>query len=222
MDLAGLLAYPVTLRMPSGAVPGPTRLNPPPDTSQENRQQVQDEHLVLLLARCEAGNETAFEELYALCASQLYALLLRILRIEALADDALQDSFVKIWQKAGSYDPRAGSPMVWLRSVARHQALDLLRRRGSREDHERYDVQGLLEATPDTAKPVHEMAEDSQHLLTCLDQLPEATSRCIVRAYCEGYSHEELAEETGAPLGTVKSWIRRGLLSLRKCIDALA
>lgn len=197
-------------------------MEPTPDTLDDAQQQARDDHLVLLLARCESGSESAFQELYGLCSAQLFGLLVRILRIEALAEDALQDTFVKIWQKAGSYDASAGSPMVWLRSIARHKALDLLRRRSSREDHERPDALGLLESAPDTAKPLHRIDEDAQSLLNCLDQLPEETSRCIVRAYCEGYSHEELAAETGAPLGTVKSWIRRGLLSLRKCLDALA
>ena len=180
------------------------------------------EHLTTLLAQCEQNNEMAFEELYGLCSAQLYGVLVRILRIEAIAEEALQDTFVKIWQKAGTYRPDSGSPMAWMCSVARHQALDVLRKRGSRESHERFDVNGYIDATPDLAKPFHEMTEDAKLLMQCLERLPKDTRNCIIFAYCEGYSHEELAAQGDTPIGTVKSWIRRGLLSLRKCLDELA
>lgn len=184
--------------------------------------QARNQRLTELLARCERGSESAFEELYRLCSRQLYGLLLRILRIEAIAEEALQDSFIKIWQKAGTYVPEYGSPMTWMCSIARHLALDVLRRRGIREDHERADEFGRVEATPDVTKPLHEMNEDAAPLMRCLEQLPNNISNCLVRAYCEGYSHEELAKKNGAPIGTVKSWIRRGLISLRKCLDELS
>lgn len=184
--------------------------------------QALDEHLTELLARCEQGNETAFEELYGLCSAQLYGVLVRILRIEAIAEEALQDCFVKIWQKAGTYVPGSGSPMAWMSTIARYQALDLLRRRGSRENLECADLPGYIDATPDPAKPLHEMSEDAAMLMQCLDKLPEEARNCIVRAYCEGYSHDELAMQGGTPVSTVKSWIRRGLISLRRCLDELS
>ena len=176
----------------------------------------------MLLAGCARRREADFEELYALCSAQLNGTLLRILKIEAIAEEALQESFVKIWMKADSYSPETGSPMTWMNSIARNQALDVLRRRGSRERNESPELVSLIDATPDAAKPWHEMSSDAEALMRCLDELPEASRDCIVRAYCEGYSHEELAAETAAPLGTVKSWIRRGLVSLRKCVDAHA
>lgn len=175
-----------------------------------------------LLASCEKGNEAAFEELYKQCSGHLFGILVRILRIEAVAEEALQDAFVKIWQKSGTYAPQAGSPMAWMCSIARHQALDLLRKRGSRENNERADISGYIDSAPDTRKPIHEMTEDATLLMQCLEKLPEEPRNCIVRAYCEGYSHEELAEQGDTPVGTVKSWIRRGLISLRKCIDDLS
>ena len=109
--------------------------------------------------------------------------------------------------------------MTWMGSIARNQALDALRRRGSREHNESTDLVSLIEATPDAAKPLHEMSEDARELMRCLERLPEAARDCIVKAYCEGYSHDELSEARATPLGTVKSWIRRGLVSLRKCLD---
>lgn len=181
-----------------------------------------NERLVKLLAGCGQGNESDFEELYTQCSAQLYGLLLRILKIEGVAEEALQDTFVKIWQKADAYVPDNGSAMAWLCSIARNQGLDLLRRRGLREGRERADINGLIEATADTAKPLHEMSDDATLLMQCLDELPADVSHCIVSAYCEGYSHEELSQQNGAPIGTVKSWIRRGLISLRKCVDERA
>ena len=176
----------------------------------------------MLLEACAQRHEAAFEELYGLCSTQLYGVLLRILKIEAIAEDALQESFVKIWENAGSYSSEAGAPMAWMSSIARNQGLDVLRRRGRRERHESTDMVSLIDATPDAAKSLHEMSEDAQLLLQCLDRLPERARDCIVRAYCEGYSHEELSEASGTPLGTIKSWIRRGLISLRRCVDELA
>ena len=180
------------------------------------------ERLVALLAGCARRHEPDFEELYRLCSAQLNGTLLRILKIEAIAEEALQEAFVKIWMKAGSYAPETSSPMTWMNSIARHQALDVLRRRGSREHHESPELVSLVDATPDAAKPLHEMTSDAQPLMHCLGRLPEPARNAIVRAYCEGYSHEELCAEADVPLGTVKSWIRRGLVSLRKCLDELA
>ena len=185
-------------------------------------RRARSERLTVLLARCGQRHEAAFEELYRLSSAQLYGVLVRILKIEAVAEEALQESFIKIWDKSGTYAPEVGAPMAWMSSIARNQALDLLRRSGSREHHESTGLVSLIEETPDAAKPLHEMSEDAQLLQQCLDRLPEASRDCLVRAYCEGYSHDELAEASGTPLGTVKSWIRRGLISLRKCLDELA
>jgi len=189
----------------------------PPDTLPDD--QARRERLIVLLAQCAERHEPSFEELYRLCSAQLNGVLLRILKIEAIAEEALQESFVKIWRNAGSYSSEVGAPMTWMSSIARHQALDVLRQRGSRERHESPDLVSLIDATPDAAKPFHEMSADAQLLMHCLGTLPDAASDCIVKAYCEGYSHEELSVANDAPLGTVKSWIRRGLMSLRKCVD---
>jgi len=190
-----------------------TRSDPPTDEHERR------ERLAGLLAGCARRHEKDLEELYGLYSAQLYGVLLRILRIEAIAEEALQESFVKIWEKADSYSPAAGSPMAWMNSIARHQALDVLRQRRSRENFEAADTAGWIDATPDASKPLHEMSADAQLLLRCLDKLPEAARDCIVKAYCEGYSHDELSADTKVPLGTVKSWIRRGLVTLRKCVD---
>lgn len=178
-----------------------------------------NERLKALLARCAKSDESAFEELYGLCSAQLFGVLLRILRIESVAEEALQESFVKIWQKSGTYVPAHGTPMAWMCSIARNQGLDLLRRRGLREGRESADLHGVIDSTADTSKPLVEMSDDATMLMRCLDKLPEDVSHCIVSAYCEGYSHEELSKQKEAPIGTIKSWIRRGLIALKECVD---
>lgn len=186
---------------------------PPGDQTKRN------DRLVFLLAECELGNESAFEELYRLCSGQLYGALLRILKIEAVAEEALQDTFLNIWQNANKFKSGSGTPMAWLYSIARHRALDILRKRNSRENLETTDISGLIESTPDTAKPLHEMSEDAVLLMKCLERLPEGARFCIIKAYCEGYSYNELIDHCEKSSGTIKSWLRRGLLSLRECLD---
>ncbi len=181
-----------------------------------------NERIGELLLLCESGNENALEELYTLSSARLYGALIRILRIEAVAEEALQDTFINIWQNAGKFKPASGTPMVWLYSIARHRALDILRQRRSRENLESADTTGLIDGTPDTSKPIHEMSEDAAQLIECLETLPEGPRFCITKAYCEGYSHQELAQLYDKPNNTIKSWLRRGLLSLKECLDGHA
>ena len=178
-----------------------------------------NERIAVLLDQCESGSESALEELYKLSSAQLYGALIRILRIEAVAEEALQDTFINIWQNAGKFKPDSGTPMGWLYSIARHRALDILRQRRSRENLESADTSGLIEATPDLSKPAHEMSEDAALLIECLETLPEGPKYCITKAYCEGYSNQELAQLCDKPGNTIKSWLRRGLLSLKECLD---
>lgn len=178
-----------------------------------------NERIAKLLSLCESGDEVALEELYRLSSAQLYGALIRILKIEAVAEEALQDTFINIWQNAGKFKPATGTPMVWLYSIARHRALDILRQRRSRENLESADISGLIEATPDISKPEHELSDDAVQLIECLEALPEGPRSCITRAYCEGYSHRELAQLHGKPTNTIKSWLRRGLISLKECLD---
>jgi len=179
----------------------------------------QNEHLIALLASCSDGDDVAFEELYRLSSAHLYGVLLRILRIEALAEEVLQESFVKIWQNCSTYSAQLSNPMTWMTSIARHQALDMLRKRRSRESNENQGMSDFLDSVPDTSRPYIQISDDASLLIRCLEELPEHTRNCIVRAYCEGYSQEELAQENDTPVNTVKSWLRRGLIALRDCVN---
>ncbi|WP_423823119.1 sigma-70 family RNA polymerase sigma factor [Salinisphaera sp. SPP-AMP-43] len=167
------------------------------------------------------GDESAFQKLYAATSPQLYALLLRMLRSPERAQDALQDAYVRIWQKADTYSPERGAPLTWLLSIARYRALDLLRRRQPEvampEEPDR--VATLLE-DEQSLSPLQEN-ENQQSLAAvnaCLKNLSDEQRDSVLLAYYEGLTHQELAERFDAPLGTVKSWIRRGLLRLRDCL----
>ena len=168
------------------------------------------------------GDRVAFAALYRGTSSHLLALLIRMLRRRDLAEEALQDCYVNIWRNAASYSPERGAPMAWLTGIARNRALDLLRR-------DRHEVS--LDEDPEDESdddndpidrgPVAETVrqEELGALRECLEGLQEVQRESVLLAYYEGYTHDELAKRMGKPLGTVKSWVRRGLLRLRECLD---
>src|SRR6267154_1920030 len=180
-----------------------------------------DEQLQSLLDRCAAADASALERLYELASPFLFACLTRILRRRALAEEALQDVFVSIWQRAGQFHSSRGRPMAWMMSIARYRAIDLLR-------HERH-VPALIPDLPErlAAQPETESEERSPAWLPpsgllehCLSLLTERQKHCLELAFVGGNSHEDISRLTGSPLGNVKSWIRRGLQSLRQCLEA--
>ena len=179
-----------------------------------------DEQLGSLLARCAAADSGALQRLYELVSPILFASLTRILRRRALAEEALQDVFVSIWQRAGQFSAARGRPMAWMVSIARYRAIDLLR-------HERR-VPALVPEVPErlSAQPEAESEGGSPAWLPpsgllehCLSLLTERQKHCLELAFVGGNSHEDISRLTGSPLGTVKSWIRRGLHSLRQCLE---
>ena len=176
-----------------------------------------DAQLLGLLDRCAAADSAALQQLYELTSPLLFGCLTRILRRRALAEEALQDVFVSIWQRAGQFSATRGRPMAWMISIARYRAIDLLR-------HER-SAPMLVPDLPEQAQ--EEGKEDSPFwvassslLERCFAILSESQRRCLELAFMRGSSHEDIATLTGSPLGTVKSWIRRGLQSLRQCLES--
>ena len=173
-----------------------------------------------LLAACALGNQDAFQRLYLATSAKLFAIAVRILGSEAQAEECLQDAYVKIWQRAGDYRPHLASPVTWLVTIVRNGALDRLRR--NRRQVELADpahLEFLMDEHATTPGPGGEET-DAALLRDCMKQLREDQRRCIEIAYFEGLSHGEVAERTGTALGTVKTWIRRGLEQLRRCLDA--
>ena len=170
-----------------------------------------------LLRSCAEGDRTSFRRLYDLQSPRLYGLALRLLQQPALASDAVHDAFVQVWQRSARFDPSRNAGEAWLASLLRYRAIDILRRRG----REQYGTERLEEAdsSPDAFDQLAGRA-DGEALHRCLEELEEAQRRAIVLAFLDGLSHVELASRLRSPLGTVKSWVRRGLLSLRRCLEA--
>jgi len=175
--------------------------------------------LIRCLARVGAGDRAAFGRLYDRSASRLFALALGICRRRALAEDVLQEAYVRVWRHAAQYDPSRGDPMAWLATIVRRLAIDALRRAGNESPLEPGFDSAIPDPDPDPlAQTVR--TQESAVIRRCLDQLEERQRRCIVLAYFRGCSHSEVGARLGLPLGTVKSHIRRGLQRLKRCIGS--
>lgn len=192
--------------------------------------------LAELLARVALGDSRAFQRLYERSSAKLMGLVVRIQPQRAIAEEVLQETFVAIWQRAAEYQTTLGNPMTWMGSIARHRAIDSLRRDAARPQghlvHPTPDEDGDDEAMLawcDRLVP-QEQAMDAHHpwpdrgrlqaIETCLGQLPSAQRQGVVLAYIHGLTHAELAQQLRAPLGSVKTWVRRGLQALKNCLQA--
>lgn len=172
-----------------------------------------------LLARCARGEQQALEELYGLTSARLFGVLMHILKRRELAEDALQDVYVRVWQRAGQFDSYRGRPTAWLVSIARYRAIDLLRGRRTLLPIDDADGEARIEMMSEPEVPP-ESSRTRAALERCLGLLNDAQRRCVTLAFVNGLSHDEIALTLGSPLGTIKSWVRRGLLSLRQCLEA--
>ncbi|HSU43051.1 MAG TPA: sigma-70 family RNA polymerase sigma factor [Casimicrobiaceae bacterium] len=181
--------------------------------------------LAALLARTALGDQRAFAELYALASAHLYAVAIRIMRDGPVAEEMLQEAFVSVWHHAGTYDAAKSQPLTWLTSIVRNRCLDRLRRREvdtetltPRDD----DASPAWEPPSEGPTPVELLlaAADARALRGCLEGLEPGPRQAIALAFFRGLSHRELAAHLREPLGTVKSWVRRGLATLRRCLDA--
>jgi len=173
-----------------------------------------------LMARCALRDQRAFAELYRLASAKLYGVAIRILRREDWAEEVLQESFVNIWNHISEYSATRSAPMTWMTAIVRNRALDWLRRPSLERGDEDYDL--LVESVPDQGPGpdvVLGHSRDAAVLAECLRQLSGDQRQTIMLAYAHGLSHGELAQHLKQPLGTVKTWIRRGLERLKGCMD---
>jgi RNA polymerase sigma-70 factor, ECF subfamily len=170
-----------------------------------------------LLQRCAGGDRAAFRLLYDRWANRLYGIALRITRQPALAADAVQDMFVQVWQQAHRFDPDRGNPEAWMVGMVRYRALDNVRRQA--REIPGYEPEEREDESPDALARLVSTTEGAA-LHRCLQELEEDRRRLVVMAFVDGLSHSELAERLSVPLGTVKSWIRRSLISLRGCLGS--
>lgn len=178
----------------------------------------QDETGDLLLATAR-GDGAAFEQLYRNTSSRLFGVCLRIVPQRAEAEDVLQEVFTNVWRKATQFDPLRASGMTWLTMMARNRAIDHIRAgRASRQSVPIEHAEDLVETAPDAQGAAEAMME-GHRLDVCLGELEAPRRRLVRTAFFEGCTYEELAERSGTPLGTVKSWIRRSLAKLKACLE---
>jgi RNA polymerase sigma-70 factor (ECF subfamily) len=171
-----------------------------------------------LIGACAEGDARAFKQLYDLTSSQLFGAALRILGDRQLAEDVVQEAYIQIWRNAERFAERKGSAKAWLLSILRYRAIDLRRRKIKLEvtSDPIGEEQPSGEPSPE-AEAI--LGEESAHLHRCLEELGGDQMRSIRLAYHGGLTQEEVSQTLGAPLGTVKSWMRRGLQALKECLS---
>jgi RNA polymerase sigma-70 factor (ECF subfamily) len=170
--------------------------------------------LAQLVQRCAARDVDAFRLLYEKTSPIVFARLLRMLRRRSVAEEALQEVYVRVWERAAQYEAGRGRPLAWLVTIARYCAIDLMRR-------ERLTLvpDDRLAEVADESAGAAEAFEKPNHFDDCINRLSANAQKCLSLAFIEGRSHEEIARLMSSPLGSVKSWIRRGLLSLKECLS---
>lgn len=166
------------------------------------------------------GDRAALRQVYDLTAAKLFGICLRICGERASAEDVLQTVYIKVWERAGQFDAARASPITWLATIARNGAIDWRRSVAGRAVRDALPETAAF-AVADEAPRADQLlvaAEEGEQLHRCLDELEARTRTCIRSAFFDGSTYAELAERENVPLGTMKSWIRRGLLRLKDCL----
>ena len=163
-------------------------------------------------------DRAAFRTLYRLTSAKLFGICLRICRDRGAAEDVLSDVYLLIWRRAGAYEPGRASPITWLATLARNRAIDWRRSVASRPQSALDDASEIADDRPSAVDTLLRSEQD-QRLHLCLDQLDDRQRTAIRTAFFEGLTYAEIAERDAVPLGTMKSWVRRGLHRLKDCLD---
>jgi RNA polymerase sigma-70 factor (ECF subfamily) len=175
--------------------------------------------LVWLLAAVAKGDQAAFEQLYAATRAKLFGVVLRILRRHDLADEVIQETYLKVWRNAGQFDPRLSTPITWMVAIARNRAIDLVRRRTEASIEEEPEaMDGAAESPNPLAR--RELTEELTRLLACIGRLDAERQRLVLLAYYDGWSREQLAVKLDKPVNTIKTWLRRSLMEIRECLGS--
>ncbi len=199
---------------------------PPPTQDWSERSK----DLSQLLGRAGLGDRAAFATLYEKTSSHLFAVVLRISRDRAQAEDILQEVYVNVWRAAGGFDAAQAQPLTWLTSIARNRAIDSLRRAQTQpqlqtaiaNDDEETDVYDAVADETPGPLDLLSRAADARALSHCMQGLTAQQRQSVALAFYDGLSHAEVAEKMRQPLGTVKSWVRRALMSLKSCLERAA
>src|SRR5213079_1611484 len=173
--------------------------------------------LVWLIAAVAKGDEATFERLYAATRAKLFGVVLRILRRQDLAEEVIQETYVKIWNSAGQFNPGLSSPITWMASIARNRAIDIVRKRGELSIEEE---PAAMEVAADSPDPLarREMTEELKRLLECVGRMEPDRQKLVLLAYYNGWSREQLAAKFETPVNTVKTWLRRSVMDIRECL----
>ncbi|MBK0327305.1 sigma-70 family RNA polymerase sigma factor [Rhodobacteraceae bacterium F11138] len=178
------------------------------------------EEIEALLSQVALGDRQAFDSLYTAVSAKLFGVCLRVLKDRAQAEETLQDVFVRIWEKAGQYSVNGLSPMTWLITIARNLSIDRLRALRARAvDQTGADLADQI-ADPAPGPEARAVAAGQTSLLAaCLDSLPDDRASAVRRAYLDGQSYAELAHDFDVPLNTMRTWLRRSLITLKECLS---
>ncbi len=186
-----------------------------------NRDVDDSEQLQRLIGAVALGDRLAFRKLYDATSSRLFGFALRILRKDELAEEALQDAFVSVWHAAAGYQLHLSAPLTWMAAIVRNKALDIHRRQPKGEIDialADYDPVASLQDTAAGPQELAGLSRDAAALAGCMEKLAGRQRQAIGMAYLHDLSHSEVAARLSLPLGTVKTWIRRGLDRLRDCL----
>jgi RNA polymerase sigma-70 factor (ECF subfamily) len=170
-----------------------------------------------LLASVARRDGAAFERLYEATSAKLFGVVLRILKRQDLAEEVIQDAYVKIWTSAGQFNPGLSSPITWMASIARNRAIDVVRKRSEISIEEEPAAMDVASDTPDPLAR-KDMTEELKRILECVGQLEPQRQRLVLLAYYNGWSREQLARKFDTPLNTVKTWLRRSMVEIRECL----
>lgn len=173
--------------------------------------------IVILLQKIAGKDREAFKLLYAATSAKLYGILVRILVRRDLADEALQDVYVKVWERAGDFDPARASPITWLAAISRNRALDEVRRVRPVSTEEAPEVMEMASDGPSAFDELSR-SEDAKRLMACLQGLEPERREIVMLAYFNGMSREDLGAKFGRPVATIKTWIHRSLAQLKVCL----
>jgi RNA polymerase sigma-70 factor (ECF subfamily) len=172
-----------------------------------------------LMSRIADGDRGALRQLYDATSAKLFGVALRILSDREETEDVLQEVYVTIWRRADRFDAGRASVMAWISTITRNRAIDRLRARGPLARAEPVEDLEIADETAKGAEALLQSADEAARLQGCLGELDERTQGVIRTAFFEGVTYEALARRMDAPLGTVKSWIRRGLARLKGCLE---
>ena len=175
--------------------------------------------LTAALSRVATGDKGALKSVYDLTSAKLFGICARILRERDEAEDVLQEVYVSVWSRAATFDGERSSPITWLATIARNRAIDRLRSRRTQQFTDLDQADDIADEAPDAFTRASD-AQDSERLLRCLDDLEGPHRSAIRSAFFDGLAYSQLALRDNVPLGTMKSWIRRGLMQLKGCLSS--